>query len=174
MFDTAEDQPGTVAVAVLGEDAWRTRYNADPSLLGRSILVNGTPAVVLGIARERSGFPSRAQVWLPLSHMPSIAPEKRDARNLRVFGRVRDGFRTADARAEAESIVATIARNHPDTSRDLRARVVPITERYLGRPTDPAWLAFITAGFLVLAVSCANVANLMLARAGLRAREIAI
>jgi putative ABC transport system permease protein len=91
-----------------------------------------------------------------------------------VFGRVSDAASVFEAQAEVESILDRIAREHSETSKGLRARVVPINERFLGRPTDQAWLAFIAVGFLMLTVSCANVANLMLARSVLRAREIAI
>ena len=174
MFTREEDQPGARAVALLGSGPWRSRYDGDAGILGRTILVNGAPAVVIGVVPDRSGFPSTAEVWLPLSHMPDQARQTRDVRNLRVFGRVRDGVDVSDARAEVESIFERTSREHPDTSNRFRARVVPVSQRFLGRPTEPAWLAFIAVGFLVLIVSCANVANLLLARAVSRTREIAI
>ncbi|MBA3269959.1 MAG: ABC transporter permease, partial [Acidobacteria bacterium] len=164
-FTTAEETSGA-PVALLGAGAWRSRYGADASILGRTVIVNGTHVTVVGIVPERSGFPSTAEVWLPLSRTPNLARDRRDARTLRVFGRMRDGVSEAAAKADVESIIATDAR--------LKASVIPINQRFLGRPTDPAWLAFMTAGFLVLVVSCANVANLLLARAVVRAREFAI
>ena len=91
-----------------------------------------------------------------------------------MFGRVQEPVSVAEARTEIESIVDRLSREHPDTSKNVRARVVPINERFLGRLTDPAWLAFMTVGFLVVLISCANVANLVLANAAQRAREIAV
>jgi putative ABC transport system permease protein len=173
-FTAEEDQPGAPAVAVLGSGAWRSRYAGDRAIIGRSILVNGAPATVIGVMADRSGFPSTAQVWLPLWQTPDLASHKRDARTLRVFGRVRDGIATADARAEIHAIIDRLSREHPETNANVRARTVPINDRYLGRLTEPAWLAFMTAGFLVVVISCANVANLMLARSIHRTREIAI
>jgi putative ABC transport system permease protein len=173
-FAPEDDRPGAAAVAILGSGAWQSRYGGDRAVLGRSILVNGAAASIIGVMPERSGFPSTAQVWLPLWQTPGLAMQKRDAWTLRVFGRVRDGVTVSAARAEIESIADRLSRDHPETNTRVRARVVPINERYLGRLTDPAWLAFMTAGFLVVVISCANVANLMLARSVHRAREIAI
>lgn len=173
-FSIEDDRPGAAAVAILGSGAWTLRYGGDRTVLGRSILINGAPAVVIGVMPERSGFPGTAEVWLPLSQMPGLAAQKRDARALRVFGRLRDGISVAEARAEIESITDRLSRDHPETNKNVRARVVPINERFLGRVTDPAWLAFMTAGCLVVLISCANVANLVLASSTRRAREIAI
>jgi putative ABC transport system permease protein len=173
-FAPEDDRPGTAPVALLGEGVWQSRYGGDRAIVGRSILVNGAPAIVVGVIPDRSGFPSSAQVWLPLRHATDLAAEKRDVRNLRVFGRVRDGVPVAQARAEVEAIADRLSHEYPDTNGNVRARVVPINERFLGRLTDPAWLAFMTVGFLVVIISCANVANLTLARSRLRAREIAI
>ncbi|MBI3262126.1 MAG: ABC transporter permease, partial [Acidobacteria bacterium] len=173
-FVPDDDRPAAPLVALLGSGAWRARYGGTGGIVGRSILINGAPATVIGVVPDRSGFPSTADVWLPLSNMPGLGTGKRDARSLRVVGRVRDGMSITDARAEIESIVSRLAREYPETNKDIRARVVPINERYLGRLTDPAWLAFMTVGVLVVVISCANVANLMLDRAVHRAREIAI
>ena len=173
-FAAEDDRPGAAAVAILGSGVWHSRYGGDPKILGRSILVNGVPMTIVGVMSDRSGFPSTAQVWLPLAQAPGLAVQNRDAPTLRLFARVRDGVTVAAARAEIETIVDGFLRERPDANKNLRARVVPINERFLGRLSDPAWLAFMTAGFLVVVISCANVANLMLARSVHRTREIAI
>jgi putative ABC transport system permease protein len=174
-FDEHEDRPGAAPAAILGSAAWESRYARDPAILGRTVLVNGAPFTVIGVMRPRSGFPSTAELWLPLARSPAAAAaERRDVRTLRVLGRLREDLSAIDARAEVESIVARLAQQYPDTSRGNRARVVPINQRVLGRLTDPAWLAFMGFGFLALIMSSANAANLMLARAIQRAREIAV
>jgi putative ABC transport system permease protein len=161
-------------VVLLARRVWLSRYGGDPALVGRSILIDGMPTVVAGVLPDRSGFPGPADVWLTLPQMPAFAADRRDARTLRVFGRLRDGVSLRAARAEIESIVTRIARDHPRFGERLEARVVPINDRFLGRPTDPAWLAFTAAAILVWLVSSANVAILLLARGALRAREVAI
>jgi putative ABC transport system permease protein len=173
-FATEDDRPGAVAVAILQNSVWQSRYGGDPGILGRSMLMNGAPVTVVGVMPDRSGFPSTAEVWLPLRQAPGLTTEKRDGRNLRVLGRVRDGVAMDEARVEIETIVDRLSRDYPATNRNVRARVAPINERFLGRLTDPGWLAFIAAGFLIVIISCANVANLMLAWSIGRARELAI
>jgi predicted permease len=127
----------------------------------------------MSIMPDRSGFPFTMAVWLPLAHIPGLSAQPRDARALRVFGRLRDGLTVADARAELEAATGRLAEAHPDTNASSRARVVPINERFLGRLEGP-WLAFIAAGCIIVLIACANVANLMLARGLHRAHEIAI
>ena len=173
-FAQDDARSGAERVAILGTGAWTSRYGADRSILGRSIRVDGQATVVIGVMPARSGFPSSAEIWLPLSHMPGLTAQTRDARTLSVFGRVQEPVSVAEARTEIESIVDRLSREHPETSKNVRARVVPINERFLGRLSDPAWLAFMTVGFLVVLISCANVANLVLANAAQRAREIAV
>lgn len=173
-FAAEDNRQATAPVALLGEGLWQSRYGGDRSIVGRSILVNGAPTIVIGVVPDRSGFPSGAQVWLPLWQTTGLVTQKRDVRNLGVVGRVRDGVPVTQARAEVEAIADRLSHEHPDTNRNIRARVIPINERFLGRLSDPAWLAFMTVGFLVAIISCANVANLMLARSLNRAREIAI
>jgi predicted permease len=174
VFAIEEDGPGAPPLVVLGSRAWRLRYNADTGILGKSILIDGAPATVIGVMPDPSGFPSSAEVWLPLSRAPDLNVDKPDVRTLRVFGRVRDDASIADARAEVEAIIERVARRHPESSQGVKARVVPINERFFGSPTQTAWLAFSAAALVIVIVSCANAANLMLARSVLRAREIAI
>jgi putative ABC transport system permease protein len=169
-----DDRPGAARVAMLSSHIWRSRYDADRDVLSRSILIDRVPTTIVGILPERPALPSTADVWLPLSAMPGLPSATRDVRVLRVLGRLQNDARLPDARAEIESIVNRLAREHVDSSAGVRARVVPINERYFGRPTDPAWLAFTAVGILVVLISCANVANLMLDRSLHRTRELAI
>jgi putative ABC transport system permease protein len=174
-FTPAEGRVPGSAVALLGTRAWEARYARNPAIVGSEILVNGRPRTVVGILPERSGFPSAAEVWLPILEAPGLSLDERNARVLRPIGRVRDGHDVDEARAELEAMLTMLtAAGSGSVEARLRPRVTAISERFFGNPNDPAWRAFITAGFLVLLVSCANVANLMLARGTERAREMAI
>jgi putative ABC transport system permease protein len=172
-FVADDDREGAGAVAMLGNSLWRSRFGADAGIIGRSILVNGAPVMVAGIVRDASGFPATGEIWLPLAHM-RLTAQPRDARTLRMIGRVRTGGDVGTARAEIDGIVNRLAREAAPPVTNVRARVLPIDERYFGRLSDPAWRAFIAASVLVALISCANVANLMLTRAHRRAREFAI
>ena len=173
-FSASDDRPGAAGVAVLTRTAWETRYGSDRGTLGRAVTLNGVPVTLIGVVPDRSGFPSTAQIWAPLSQAPDLAGRKRDARTLQVFGRVADGAPVDQAIAEVTGIAERLASEHPETNRNTRARVVPINSRFLGSAADGVWRAFITVGFIVVLISCANVANLMLDRSLLRARELAI
>jgi predicted permease len=173
-FTPEDGRAGAAPVVLLGTGAWQSRYAGDPAIPGRRIVVNGAPATVVGVISDRSGFPSTAQIWLPLVHAPGLAGQRRDARSLRVIGRLRDGRSRGEAQAELETVAARLAQDHPETNRNTRARVLPINDQYFGSVTHPAWLAFMATGFIVVLISCANVANLMLGQSLRRAREIAI
>ena len=173
-FTADDEQLGAPPVALLGATAWQTRYQANPAVIGRSILVNRAPATIVGVMDDHSGLPTTAVVWLPLSRMPGREMAKRTDRAVLVAGRLQDGAAFEDAVAEVQVLADRWTREYPESNRNIRARVVPIDERYFGRWDNPAWLAFMLAGCLVVLVSSANVANLMLSRTTGRAREMAI
>jgi predicted permease len=173
-LEPADDQSGRPAVAVLGRGLWMSRYGGDSGVLGRTIQAGDAPATIVGVVPDRSGFPSTAAVWLPLTHAPGPSTQRRDLRTLRAVGRLRDGVSRFTAAAEVDAFFSRLSAEHPDTNRNVRGRAVPINEQYFGRVTDPVWIAFITVGFLILLISAANVANLMLGRSVERTREMAI
>ena len=173
-FTEQDDRSESPNLALLGRSAWQSRYGSDPAVLGQAIVVNGAPATIVGVIPEGSGFPTSAEIWLPLRQAPGLAALKRDVRNLRVLGRVRDDSSLSAARVELDTVFERLSQDHPDSNKNLRARIVPINEQFFGSLTDPAWIAFTAAGFLVVLISCANVANLMLAHSTGRAREFAI
>lgn len=174
VFTEADDQPGPEAVAILGSGLWKRRYAADPALVGRQVRINGTPTTVIGVMGDGFTFPNKVDVWLPLARMPGLASAPRSARTLGVVGRLADRSTLAQATTELTTLADGLARAHPETNRDIRPRLMLINDRYNGRLWDPVWQAFITAGILVALIAAANVANLLLARSGRRARELAI
>ena len=167
-----DDRPGAAPVALItAGGASRVGAEAAP---GGAVLVNGAPATIVGVASTRSGLPVTADVWLPLSLFPGLQSGNASDRILRVFARLRDDATFDAAAAEVQSAADRSLREHPASEKKLRAVVVPINERYFGRWTDPSWLAFMCAGGLVVLISAANVANLMLGRTARRTRELAI
>ena len=173
-FRPEEDRAGAPAVVVIGSALWKTRYAADPGIIGRTIIVSGTPVNVIGVMPDGFRFLQNTDVWQPLGTMPGLSSQRRDARTLFVFGRLASQASAEEAVAEVEALGGGWAREFPESSRGMSTRAVPISEAMNGDITDPTWLAFITAGALVLLIACANVANLLLMRGAVRGREIAI
>ncbi len=173
-FTTADDDPGAAVVAILGNSLWQSRYGGDSGVLGRSVTVNGQTVTVVGVMPEGFRFPGTVDLWLPLSSMPGLAALPREARQLSVFGRLKDGTTPTSADAELTSLRAAWAAHAPEADRRVQTTTRPINEQFNPSATDPTWLAFITAGALVLLIACANVANLLLMRGVSRAKEIAV
>ena len=174
LFGPADDRPGAAPGALISRAAWHGRYGADPAVVGRAVTVNGTAATVIGIVPDRSGFPSTAAVWMPLWQAPGLSEQRRDARTLQVFGRVAADHDPEAAIVEVAGVGNRIAAAHQDTNRNVRLKAVPINSRFLGNPNDGVWRAFITVGFIIVLISCANVANLMIDRSLQRSHELAI
>jgi len=173
-FSPEDDRPGAPLVVVIGGGVWQSRYGADSGIIGRTVIVNGTPATVIGVMPEGFRFLQNTELWQPLGAMPGLSSQRRDLRTLFVFGRLRSQVSAGHVVAEVEALGAVWAREFPESNRTIRTRAVPINEAMNGNISDPTWLAFITAGALVLLIACANVANLLLMRGAVRGREIAI
>ena len=170
-FLPEDDLPGAAPVVVLGEGVFRSRYAGDAKVLGSTIGVNGVETTVVGIMPDGFHFDYFADLWQPLAAMPGLTTDKRDAPQLRAFGRLAEGFELSEARAEIEGIDGRRKRERPESDRESRLTAAPFTGTISDDLMMPALLA--SVAFLLL-IGCANVANLLLARSTHRAREIGI
>jgi putative ABC transport system permease protein len=173
-FREDEDNPGAPAVVIVGGELWSSRYASDPTIIGQTITVNGIPSTVIGVMPRGFMFPANADLWRPMANLPAAVRQTRAERRLAVFARLADGATDEQGRVEMATLGEGWSREFPATSRDVRIPVVPINEQLNPSVAQRAWIAFITAGVLVLLVACANVANLLLMRAATRGREMAI
>ena len=167
----ADDRPGAPPVAVLSHELWRRRFGADPTLVGRTIELEGTPHTVVGIAPEGFQFPSRVEVWTPLAL--EITPQMRGGHFLGVVGRLKPGVPVARAQAELTVIASRLEKQYPDSNTGWTVNAVPLRELIV-EDVRPALLVLMATVAVVLLIACANVANLLLARMASREREVAV
>jgi putative ABC transport system permease protein len=175
VFVPEDDGPGAIPVAILSRRLWQTRFAADPGILGREIVLDGIGHVVVGVMPElRCPFwaPAAAQVWTPLRWSAEERAD-REARNSNVIARLKPGVSLAQAQAEMDVVAHRLDEHHSGANRGWGVRVVSVHD-YLVSAVRPALLLLGGAVALVLLIACANVSNLVLARAVGRRKEMAL
>ncbi len=172
-FVPADDEPGAPPVAIIGYAVWQGRYGGDPSVVGRTVRVNSVPTVVVGVMPAGFKYPFITEVWMPLSQWPGAANARRDARNLGVTARLRDGVSLEQTRADLEVVASRLARAYAATNSNIALAAKRLKDQ---RPNVPRPIMTAMAGAVafVLLIAYANLANLLLARSVTRAREIAV
>ena len=172
-FTGEEDAPGHNAVAVISEDLWRTRFHADSAILGRSIRLNAAPTTIVGVMPRRfDPLLSKSQIWVPAAFTPAQIKDH-DNHYLLVFARLRDHVSLQQARAEMQVLAARQAQLYPIDDKDRGFELTPLAEALVGDQRVTLFTVLGAVGFVLL-IACANIANLQLARARGRQKEIAV
>ena len=171
-FQPQEFVPGNERVVVLSHGFWLRRFGGDRNVLGRVLRINDQNYVVTGVMPPGFETPSKHQIWTPLA-LSAQAASNRDRHIYLVYGRLKPGVAVEQAQTELEGIARQAEQAYPETNAGFTVKVRTLTDELLGA-FRPALLVLFAATGAVLLVACANVANLQLARAASRGKEIAI
>jgi putative ABC transport system permease protein len=172
-FRAGDDKPGAEPVILLSDGLWRDQYGRAPDIIGKSIRANGVYRSVIGVMPEKFAFPIREAVWTPLSIDPLATPRGQGP-SYPVIARLKPGVTIAQARAQAATIASQLASDFPATNRGVGADVMPYAKTILGPEIYGLLYTMLGAGIGVLLIACVNVSNLLVARASLRRREVAV
>ena len=178
-FRPGDDAPGAERVAVLGHALWQRRFGSDPRVIGRAVTIDGVSHTVTAVMPASFRFPQNValdtvvpvEIWIPMRPSGDLAD--RHSHNFWVVGRLKTGLPLQEARAAMRTIADNLARAHPVSNKDFTVAVVPLAE-YVAGNLRPALLVLLGAIGIVLLLTCANIANLLLSRGQTRRRELAI
>ncbi|HET9479962.1 MAG TPA: ABC transporter permease, partial [Pyrinomonadaceae bacterium] len=179
LFVSGDEQAGHAPVAVLSDALWRRRFAGDTSAIGKTITLDGNTYTIIGIAPAGFQYPDKTEVWLPpLKLAPEFNPrveptERRGMGYLSAVALLKPGVTVAQAASEMETITSRLRQQYPETNNRRFNRVLSLHDHLIGDSRTMLWLLFGSVMFVLL-IACANVANLLLASAASRSKEIAI
>lgn len=179
LFIADDGKPGAAPVVILSETVWRDRFNADVNVIGSSVTLDHRSYIVAGVISAASGvlfLPRQIQFWIPVPQDPLFGPliqQRPDFRGLGVIGRLNPGVSIAQAQAEMDTVATRLARKFPAENDGWIIRLKPL-QRVIVGDVRTALLVLLGAVGFVLLIACANISNLLLARASSRGKEIAL
>ncbi len=172
-FTAEDDKSGGPAVVVLGEKFWKTRFNADPSIIGTTLMVNGRSFEVIGVAPGQAFELSQTDVYIPIHSMRAVDFQNREQHYFLCIGRLKKGVSLSEARVELTAIHSRLIDRYPGEEKGYRISIAPLLSGVRKFYSPTVWLLGAAVGCLFL-IAAANIINLILAKALERRREIAI
>ena len=180
-FMADDEAPGATAVALVSDSLWEQLFHRDPSALGRVIRLNGTPATIVGIVPpgfagppDMTGLQDLAEIWTPIGFLNEAGLKNREGPWISpVFARLRPGVTREQAQSELDGVTSELERLYPVENRNRGAVMVSLADQFYAG-IRPMLLMLFGAVTFVLSIACVNLASLLLARGGTRARELAI
>ena len=174
LLQPGDDGAGAPAVAVLAEQYWRTRFGADPRVVGRSIVLSDVPTTIIGIAPRRADVTAAGiEMWVSIAAFAPWAHAERGSNNFSAVGRLAQGVSVAAANEELRVLTTRLTKQYPDTNVRKVLGITPLKDSLVGTSRRALWI-LLAAVLIVLLISTANVATLLLLRSARRAREVSV
>jgi putative ABC transport system permease protein len=171
-FSPEENQPGKNKVAIISYNLWQRHFGGDPNILNKTITTNGLAITIVGVLPEHFNYPKGGEIYAPLELTQRVVQNRR-LHTYYVVGRLKPGVSIKSAQSDIDNITARLEQQYPDNNKGWGASVIPIVADTVRAYDTVLWVVMAAVAFVLL-IACANVANLMLARASGRQREIAL
>ncbi len=172
-FREGDDRAGAEPVLLLGYQLWQERFGGSPDVIGKVVRASGVARTIVGVMPKGFAFLMREQVFIPLVTNAAATP-RGDGPTYVAFARLRPDMSMRGAKTELAAVMAGVEKQFPDTNRGIGASVIPVLDALLGSQLYGLLYTMLAAGIGVLLIACVNVSNLLVARASLREREVAV